>query len=81
MINGSNPEDIDYTEYGIENALLIDNTGAFRTKEDLSRHLKAKGISKVLLTAPGKEVPNIVYRVNNEELDVDKENIFCRWYK
>lgn len=76
IIDGKNPEDIDYTKYDINNALLIDNTGAFRTKEDLSRHLKAKGISKVLLTAPGKGIPNLVYRVNNEKLDVDQEDIF-----
>ncbi|OQX80870.1 MAG: glyceraldehyde-3-phosphate dehydrogenase [Bacteroidetes bacterium 4484_249] len=70
MIEGSNPEDIDYESYGIHNALLIDNTGIFRDKEALGRHLKAKGISKVLLTAPGKgDMKNIVYGVNNQSLD------------
>src|SRR5690606_34329268 len=39
MINANNPEDIDYTSYGINNALVIDNTGVFTTKEALSRHL------------------------------------------
>jgi hypothetical protein len=43
-----NPEDVDYTAYGINNALLIDNTGVFRDKAELSRHMKAKGVSKVL---------------------------------
>ena len=62
FISGKNPEDIDYTKHDINNALLIDNTGAFTTKEDLSRHLNAKGVNKVLLTAPGKEIPNIVYQ-------------------
>src|SRR5699024_5567278 len=61
MISSNDPEDIDYTSYGIKEALVLDNTGAFRTKDALGRHLKAKGVSKVLLTAPGKEgVPNIV---------------------
>lgn len=76
LINANNPEDIDYTVYGIENALLIDNTGAFRDRTALSRHLKSKGISKVILTAPGKEVPNIVYAVNHKTVNVDEENIF-----
>jgi glyceraldehyde 3-phosphate dehydrogenase len=76
MIDAKNPEDIDYTSYGINNALVIDNTGVFTDREALGRHLKAKGISKVLLTAPGKEIPNIVYGINQGDLDLDNENIY-----
>lgn len=76
FISANNPEDIDYTSYGINDALIIDNTGVFKDREALSRHLKAKGASKVLLTAPGKEIPNIVYAVNSKGLDYDSENIF-----
>jgi glyceraldehyde 3-phosphate dehydrogenase len=57
MIDAKNPEDVDYTAYGINNALLIDNTGVFRDKAELSRHMQAKGIAKVLLTAPAKRYP------------------------
>lgn len=67
VISASQPEDIDYTQYGIDNALIIDNTGAFTTKEALERHLKSKGAERVLLTAPGKGVPNIVHGVNHNE--------------
>ena len=35
MINGSNPEDINYEQYGISDALLLDNSGAFRDKNAL----------------------------------------------
>ena len=76
LIDGSNPDSIDYEKYGINNALLIDNTGVFKSKEALSCHLKSKGIKKVLLTAPGTEIPNIVYGINNKEVDVDKTDIF-----
>ncbi len=77
IISANNPEDIDYTLYGIHDALVIDNTGAFRTKEALERHLKAKGVEKVLLTAPGKEgVPNIVYGVNHTDYDPDNYDVF-----
>ena len=76
FIDGGNPENIDYTKYGIHNALLIDNTGAFTSKESLSLHLKSKGVSKVLLTAPGKGIPNIVYGINSQSLDVENTNIF-----
>jgi glyceraldehyde 3-phosphate dehydrogenase len=76
MISANNPEDIDYTEYGIDNALVIDNTGAFTTKEALARHLEAKGTSRVLLTAPGKEIPNIVYGINENIIDLENEKIY-----
>jgi|UniRef100_UPI0040486486 glyceraldehyde 3-phosphate dehydrogenase len=76
MISADRPEDIDYTAYGINKALVIDNTGAFRDKEALSRHLTSKGASKVLLTAPGKGVPNIVHGVNHEENNPDEVDIF-----
>jgi glyceraldehyde 3-phosphate dehydrogenase len=76
MIDAANPEDIDYTQFGIQNALIIDNTGVFTNREALSRHLQAKGVSKVLLTAPGKEIPNIVYGINQGTLDIENENIF-----
>ncbi|MDF4202742.1 glyceraldehyde-3-phosphate dehydrogenase [Maribacter sp. SA7] len=76
VIYANMPEEIDYTEYGINEALVIDNTGAFRTKEQLERHLQAKGASKVLLTAPGKEVANIVHGVNHLEYSPDDTEIF-----
>jgi glyceraldehyde 3-phosphate dehydrogenase len=76
MISANNPEDIDYTQYGIEDALIIDNSGAFRNHEELSRHLVPKGASKVLLTAPGGGVPNIVHGVNQKLFDPKEVDIF-----
>lgn len=76
IISANNPEDIDYTAYSIKDALVIDNTGAFRDKTALSRHLKSKGVDKVLFTAPGKEIPNIVHGVNHLEYNPDKYDIF-----
>ena len=76
IISANAPEEIDYTAYGINDALVIDNTGAFRDKEALSRHLAAKGVDKVLLTAPGKGIPNIVHGVNHLENNPDEIDIF-----
>ena len=77
MISAAKPEDINYTKFGISDALLIDNTGVWRDRENLGRHLSSKGISKVLLTAPGKgDIPNVVYGVNNRQFDVNSENIW-----
>ncbi|MBM3185905.1 MAG: glyceraldehyde-3-phosphate dehydrogenase [Bacteroidetes bacterium] len=76
MIDAPAPEEVDYTKYGINNALIIDNTGVFTNREALSRHLKSKGASKVLLTAPGKEIPNVVYGINQGTLDIENETIY-----
>lgn len=77
MIKANSPEEIDYTAYGIHNALVIDNTGAWRDRDNLARHLSSKGASKVMLTAPGKgDLPNIVYGVNHNDFDPDTVDIF-----
>lgn len=76
IITANAPEEIDYTKYGFDNALVIDNTGAFTTQEALARHLTSKGVDKVLLTAPGKGVPNIVHGVNQNDYNPDEVNIF-----
>ncbi len=76
VITANGPEEIDYTKYGINDALVIDNTGAFTTEEALRRHLSSKGAQKVLLTAPGKGVPNIVHGVNHNEYNPDEIDIF-----
>ena len=76
MISASKPEDIDYTKYQINDALVIDNTGAFRDFEELNRHLISNGTSKVLLTAPGKGIPNIVHGVNHKNHKPELNNIY-----
>lgn len=70
VIFANHPSEIDYTTYGIDDALVIDNTGAWRDKEGLSEHLRP-GVSKVLLTAPSKDLPNVVYGVNHEVIEVE----------
>lgn len=76
IISADAPEEIDYTKYGLKNALVIDNTGAFRDNTALKRHLSSKGVDKVLLTAPGKGVPNIVHGVNHKIFNPDEVDIF-----
>jgi glyceraldehyde 3-phosphate dehydrogenase len=75
VIHAGSPEEIDYTKYGINNAIVIDNTGIFKGKEALSRHLRT-GASKVLLTAPDGDVKNIVYGINNDIIE-DTDDIIC----
>ncbi len=72
VIYADAPESVDYTEYGIDNAIVVDNTGVWRTEEALSRHLQAKGVSKVILTAPGKgDMKNVVAGINSDAIQAD----------
>ncbi len=73
VIYADAPDTIDYTQYGISNAVVVDNTGKWRDHDGLSLHLRANGVSRVLLTAPGKGVKNIVMGVNNK--DVSEEDL------
>lgn len=77
LIAIKSPEEADYTAYGINDALVIDNTGVYRDREGLSKHLQAKGVSKVLLTAPAKgDIPNIVTGINDGDFNIKEETIF-----
>jgi len=72
VIYSSGPDKVDYTHYGINNALVIDNTGIWRDEAGLGLHLKSKGVAKVLLTAPGKgEIKNVVFGINNDQINED----------
>lgn len=67
FIYSSDPASIDYTEFGINNALVIDSSGVWRDEDGLSQHLQAKGAAKVLLTTSGKgDIKNIVAGVNSD---------------
>ncbi|MBC7544668.1 MAG: glyceraldehyde-3-phosphate dehydrogenase [Candidatus Sericytochromatia bacterium] len=73
VIYSNSPSEVDYTAYGIDDALIIDNTGKWRDRESLSQHLQAKGTSLVLLTAPGKgDIPNVVYGINHDDIPSDE---------
>ena len=69
FIYSDDPATVDYTAYGIDNAIVVDNTGRWRDEEGLSQHLKSKGVARVVLTAPGKgELKNIVYGINHRDI-------------
>ena len=75
LIYSDSPDQVDYEAHGIQNAIVIDNTGKWRDPEGLGLHLAAKGTSKALLTAPGKgSVKNVVFGVN-EDIIADDDTI------
>ncbi len=72
VIYADSPSEVDYTQYGINNALIVDNTGVWRDEDGLSKHLESKGAAKVLLTAPGKgDLKNVVFGINDGDITAD----------
>lgn len=69
VIYADDPSTIDYTAYGIADAIVVDNTGRWRDEQGLSQHLQSTGVARVLLTAPGKgSLPNVVHGINHESI-------------
>ncbi len=77
FIYASNPGEIDYTEYGIKDALVVDNTGIWKDEAGLGQHTSCPGVSKALLTAPAKgDIKNIVYGINDALIEAT-DTILC----
>ena len=69
-----NPEELNYSQLGLDDVIVVDNTGVWRDDAGLRRHLRAEGVSQVLLTAPAKGgIQNIVYGINHEIIAQNKE--------
>lgn len=72
VIYSDSPESVDYAQFGIRDAIVVDNTGKWRDEEGLGKHLKCPGVSQVVLTAPGKgDIKNIVMGVNDDLISSD----------
>lgn len=77
FIYADSPAEVDYTKYGIEDALIVDNTGIWKDEEGLGQHIACKGASKALLTAPAKgNIKNIVYGINDSLIEAS-DKILC----
>lgn len=72
VIYSNDPTSVDYTQYGIQDAIVVDNTGKWRDAEGLGQHLKCQGVSRVVLTAPGKgNLKNIVHGINHDTITAE----------
>ncbi|MCJ8167721.1 glyceraldehyde-3-phosphate dehydrogenase [Atopomonas sediminilitoris] len=71
VIYSNDPSTVDYTQYGIQDAIVVDNTGKWRDAEGLGLHLKCPGAARVVLTAPGKGLKNIVHGINHDTITAE----------
>ena len=75
IIYANSPEDVVYSDHGIKDPIVIDNTGVWRDESGLGLHIKS-GASKTILTAPAKgDIKNIVFGVNDEILNNEDQII------
>ena len=75
IIYANSPEEVVYSDHGIKDPIVIDNTGVWRDESGLGLHIKS-GASKTILTAPAKgDIKNIVYGVNDEILNNEDQII------
>ena len=75
VIYASGPDKVKYSDFGINDPVVIDNTGIWRDEEALSVHIKS-GASKVILTAPAQgDIKNIVYGINDSILEENDQLI------
>lgn len=64
-LSNKDPEQLPWKELGVE--IVVESSGAFRTREKAAKHLTA-GARKVVITAPGKGVDlTIVMGVNHDK--------------
>jgi glyceraldehyde 3-phosphate dehydrogenase len=77
VIYSTDPSTVDYERYGIDNAIVVDNTGRWRDETGLSQHLACPGVARVLLTAPGTGgIKNIVHGINHGAI-TDEDRIIA----
>jgi len=77
FIYANAPSEVDYTKYGIKDALVVDNTGIWKDEAGLGQHTSCPGVAKALLTAPAKgDIKNIVYGINDDLIEAS-DTILC----
>ena len=67
LLNHSQPEDINWSNYGVD--IVVEATGNFKTREKLVHHIK-NGAKKVILSVPPTEddIKMIVIGINDDTL-------------
>lgn len=69
VLANPNPEELPWGELGVD--IVLECTGFFATKEKAELHLKG-GAKRVVISAPGGDVPTVVFNVNQNILKGDE---------
>jgi glyceraldehyde 3-phosphate dehydrogenase len=72
-LSQKDPENLPWKDMGVD--VVIESTGVFRSRDKAAKHLKA-GASKVIISAPGKNIDmTVVMGVNNDKYDPARHDI------
>jgi len=66
------PEKLPWKDLGVD--IVLECTGLFTTDEAARKHIKA-GAKKVIVSAPGKDLPGFILGVNSDTFDASKVDI------
>ncbi|MRI63535.1 type I glyceraldehyde-3-phosphate dehydrogenase [Ornithobacterium rhinotracheale] len=69
VLANPNPEELPWGDLGVD--IVLECTGFFATKEKAELHLKG-GAKRVVISAPGGDVPTVVFNVNQNILKGDE---------
>lgn len=73
LSSAKNPAEIPWKDWGVD--LVLECTGAFKSKADFAKHLSA-GAKKVLVSAPASEADvTLVFGVNHKQYNREKHHI------
>ena len=76
LIHAKNPEDIDYTEYGIKGCPGDRQYRVWRQRRPEPSFASRRQPGP--LYRPGKDIPNVVYGVNHKSVDFEQERVLRR---
>jgi len=72
ILTEKNPENLPWKSLGVD--IVLECTGLFTDNESAKKHIKA-GAKKVIISAPGKNMPGFILGVNADTFDADKVDV------
>lgn len=72
VFQANSPAEIPWESVGV--SYVVEGTGVFNSREKAQGHLEA-GADKVFVTAPGDDMPMIIYGINHDELDGSEDMV------
>lgn len=77
VIHAKDKGAVNYKNYGIDDALLIDSWGGYSDKQSLKQHLNCPGIAKVIFAGSCPDIPHIIFGVNHDLPQSLDSNIYA----
>ncbi len=77
VIHTKDTGEVNYRNYGIDGAILIDTWVRYSGKQSLEQHLNCPGIAKVILAGSCRDIPHIIFGVNHDLASSIDSNLYA----